>query len=161
MATEENVHFLQKDEVWIKGVRFLGCTLRTNVSRQDWSQMTDSRWLSYREALRIHQDHVSWLEEQLAPDKEPAVVITHHLPTRRLCHEKFDHSTAYVSDLNRLLTRNVRGWICGHSHETVVTTAASGCALILNPLGYPGEKRLSPPRTTSFRLPPYLAYQVL
>lgn len=162
MATETGVHFLQCQGVVIRGIRFFGCTLRTDPDIDEWNNMTDSRWLSWVEVRRIHHKHVEWLKAQLrAPSQMPTVVVTHHLPSQRLRHEKFARSrvrTAYVNNLEELIHQpKVQMWICGHSHEHV-ETLLNGVKLVVNPTGYVPEtpRRISAVKTHMFTVPPIL-----
>ncbi len=114
-AAGSHVHFLENDAVVIGGVRFLGCTLWTDLDL--WGEnerqrcavyvanfITDFRVIGYgpedRNLLRkklkpsemrwIHQQSRAWLEERFAEKFDgDTVVVTHHLPSIRSVAERF------------------------------------------------------------------------
>lgn len=89
----------------------------------------------------IHARHKEWIETHL-DTRTPAVVITHHLPSRRLCHPRFgtDLNGGFASNCDHL----VHGpsapllWIHGHTHDTI-DTVIGGTRVVCNPAGYRGE----------------------
>jgi hypothetical protein len=106
--------------------------------------------LTVSDTQRWHDRDRAWLAAEIAACDEagqPAVVLTHHLPTFGLVASKY----AGHSDLNRyfasacdgLIREPVRAWIAGHSHtgRTIHCDAAGGRTITctLNPRGYPGE----------------------
>jgi predicted phosphodiesterase len=114
-AAGSHVHFLENDEVVIGGVRFLGCTLWTDLDlwgedeRQRCSVyvsnfITDFKVIGYgpedRNLLRkklkpsemrwIHLQSRAWLEERFAEKFDgDTVVVSHHLPSIRSVSERF------------------------------------------------------------------------
>jgi Icc-related predicted phosphoesterase len=114
-AAGSHVHFLENDAVVISGVRFLGCTLWTDLDlfgedeRQRCSIyvsnfITDFKVIGYgpedRNLLRkklkpsemrwIHLQSRAWLEERFAEGFDgDTVVVSHHLPSVRSVAERF------------------------------------------------------------------------
>ncbi len=148
-----NVHFLERDSVVIGGVRFLGCTLWSDVSGEE--EMVERRLSDYSaitvdgqvsvvaaQTLEWHLRDRAWLEAELAAgaEGEPVVVVTHHLPTYSLIAPRYLGSplnVAFASHLDDVLVRPpVRAWICGHSH-TAGRVEVNGVRCLLNPVGYP------------------------
>jgi Icc-related predicted phosphoesterase len=156
-----NVHLLQKSEIILEGVRFVGATLWSAVhddqallvqfSMNDYRNIlvTDTEKLSVLDTNILHKDHSAFLRESLAKSAtipEPTVVITHHLPTPALIHEKYAGSelnAAFASDILETLEDShvPAAWICGHSHSSN-RMRIRGCECVLNPWGYPNENRI-------------------
>ncbi|HLK43460.1 MAG TPA: metallophosphoesterase, partial [Thermoleophilia bacterium] len=162
-AAGSSVHVLERDEVTIDGVRFLGCTL--------WSDFefdgADHRELSMRVCERAVSDyhvihngsadrvlraqdtrelHVAsrrWLAGRLADvHAGPTVVVTHHSPyiSWRPPQEVLRLiAGAFVSDLSELMDgERARLWVYGHTHRWADIDVA-GTRLLSNPCGYPNE----------------------
>lgn len=157
-----NIHVLDRDQIIIEGVRFLGTTLWT-----DFMLWTDGeeRTLAMLEAQRFMRDfsviHVDepeprlftpddaaalcradaqWLESRLAePHAGPTVVITHHAPARQSIHSRFAGSPlngCFVSDLQHLVDgQRVQLWVHGHTHDSF-DYLLHGTRVVCNPRGY-------------------------
>lgn len=85
-----------------------------------------------------------FIKRSLNDTELPTVVITHHLPSRRLIHDRFkgfDNSGFCSSLLDHVELRNMKLWVCGHTHEYVSDTICDGRIIYANPIGYPNEKR--------------------
>ena len=103
-----NVHFLHNRSVYLRQhrVNFCGTTL--------WTKKTN---------FRLHKEAVNWLNSALYNAEAlqaNTVVITHHMPTKLLTHERFsNHKNApgFTADLDEMICWPVRAWICGHSHH--------------------------------------------
>lgn len=156
-----NVHFLNRRRVDHAGIAFLGATLWTDtrgIEDLAASRMNDYKLICaerrYEEGERVltvadtqawHDRDREWLDAEIAACEEagqPAVVLTHHLPTLDLISPKYqrygDLNRCYASDCADLIRSPVRAWIAGHSHAAV-TIHRRGVACTLNPRGYPGE----------------------
>ncbi|TWB45834.1 metallophosphoesterase [Nitrospirillum pindoramense] len=109
----QGVTLLERDEAIVHGIRFLGCTLWTDVRlfagddlaqvRSDATTLVGDRYSprmtdyhairvaagGYRklrplDTATVHQRSVTWLQERLAaPHNGPTVVVTHHAPSAR------------------------------------------------------------------------------
>jgi predicted phosphodiesterase len=156
------VRLLDDSEAVISGVRFLGSTLWT-----DFLLFGDGeeRAAAVRDALRFMRDysriflddamessftpldsaslfrrHAAWLAHKLAQAHDgPTVVVTHHAPSRRSIHPRFEGSllnACFVSDLDHLLDASrVRLWIHGHTHDSF-DYEIHGTRVVCNPRGY-------------------------
>ena len=155
---EPGVFVLDRDEVVIDGVRFLGCTLWTDFalfgtpehSMQEAEQaLADfvyirmgQRLMTASDQLVQHQTDVAWLEEKLQLPHAKTVVVTHHAPSRQSVADEYadDSCTpAFVSDLARLMGPGVSLWCHGHTHNAF-NYVENGTQVVCNPLGYPGER---------------------
>jgi hypothetical protein len=156
------VRVLDRDEVHLGGIRFLGATLWTNFLLDGDGQ---ARALAVQTALRqmrdfqrIHVDEAqselftpshsaasfvrdaAWLADRLAqPHEGPTVVITHHAPSPRSIHPRFAGSplnACFVSDAQSLLDgERVQLWVHGHTHDTF-DYVVNGTRVVCNPRGY-------------------------
>lgn len=162
LCSGTDVTLLERDEVIIDGVRFLGTTL--------WSDFRlNGEGAARDEAMRLAQSLIrdfsrirrsvdapdpftpadstecfdaaaEWLEARLAREHDgTTVVITHHAPSPGSVHPRFADSPlngAFVSDAGRLLGgRRVGLWIHGHLHDTV-DRVENGTRVVCNPRGY-------------------------
>jgi len=163
LAAERGVYLLERDEIRILGQRFLGCTLWTGFDSgflpwthvatkahpvmADFSEIRcDGRLVSPSRMAEWYDRDVAWLEQSLRPH-DPAVVITHFVPTWEVVNPKFgagDEMTAYFhSNLEHLMGDAVPLWIYGHNHwsdDAKVETAMGSTRVVSNQLGYRDEK---------------------
>lgn len=153
-----NVHFLHRRSVEIPewNLRILGCTFWTEIDPINDSLllhgMNDVRQIFLapgknampNDFRRMHEADKAWLSNQLqkaADEDKGCVVLTHHLPTYKLIHEKYHGhpmNFCFASDQEQMIQSPVRGWLCGHSH-TGNSVLVNGIPCCLNPYGYPGE----------------------
>lgn len=162
-AAGTDVHVLERDQVTIGNVRFLGCSLwsdfdfagaeqREHSMRvcarivNDFKQIhvTDQdRSLSPADTRATHLESRAWLAARLAERHDgPTVVITHHAP---LVRERPDNpmlaaiAGAFASDLSTLIDGEaVDLWIFGHIHRTI-DVDVNGSRVLSNQRGYPHE----------------------
>jgi calcineurin-like phosphoesterase family protein len=147
------VTFLQCDVTVIDNVRFLGCTLWSDLSTDKARRAAyeirnfqfilseELRLFTVDDQQALHLKHKAWLTEQLnTPFDGKTVVITHFSPTR----ESFTRSGEswivrdhYSSDLDHLV-KLADVWIHGHIHAQLDYTLGR-CRVICNPRGYPGD----------------------
>ena len=91
-----------------------------------------------------HQEDKAWLADQIercSKAQEEIIVLTHHLPSYKLIHEKYEgHPLNYcfATNLEEMIQSPIRGWLCGHSH-TAAELEINGVYCGLNPHGYPAE----------------------
>ena len=85
----------------------------------------------------VHKEHLDWLTTELKQNV-PTIVITHHLPSKLLSHDKYrpyDYmSSAFWSDLEYLQNDNILYWICGHTH-TYMNLNINKSVYLANPFG--------------------------
>lgn len=161
-AADVGVHFLERNSVVIRGVRFLGATLWTDyrLFEPRYSQqlamvdvkrrLNDHRLIRMEkaafspwDALEIHASTCLWLKEELAkPFDGKTVVVTHHGPHPNSVHQKYKDdllSAAFVSNLSELLD-GVDLWIHGHVHDGF-DYQVGRCRVVANPAGYVLNRR--------------------
>jgi len=152
-ASGSNVQFMEKRSWEYGGVRFLGCTLWSDLGGDDNDQLeelvsivNDFRKIRYRAEplnaesyLRLHRESRRWLLAELAkPFSGKTVVVTHHAPTpwswRDSPNQLKRH--AYCNDLREVLhSFEIAAWFHGHTHA-VSDYRCSGTRILCNPRGY-------------------------
>jgi len=161
-AAGSTMRLLECDTWMFGGVRFFGTTLWTDfrifgdestraASMADAAQrIRDFQRISVdaerhetftpQHSRALFDRSAAWLEAQLQqPFDGPTVVITHHAPSMRSIHPRFEGSLlngCFVSDLERLMgSDRVRLWIHGHTHDSFDYTVR-GTRVLCNPRGY-------------------------
>lgn len=152
-----NVRFLENDSFVFQGVRFLGCTLWTDLfvegdKKADalGKSLNDFRRIQFAEKSfdtvefsQLHQSSKTWLEQELAqPFFGKTVVITHHAPSQWSWNEsaRVLKKLAYCNDLKPLLHEyEIAAWFHGHIHSPA-DYRISGARILCNPRGYVGKK---------------------
>lgn len=136
-----NIHYLEDDVVIIGDYSYIGCTLWTDLNRQDpvteWTvkeSMNDYRVILNENSgyskikphhtLKKHMDSVRFISSTIEQNPEKKyVVVGHHAPSHLSIHEKFrnDKHTngAYCSDLSNFILDHsqIKLWTCGHVHH--------------------------------------------
>jgi predicted phosphodiesterase len=156
-AHEHYVHFLERNEVIIEGVRFLGCTLWTDfrlygIDQQEKclkignERLNDFRLISTfdriflaDDSLDVHIASRNWLAQKLVeePFSGHTVVVTHHAPSWQSVAPKYHGdflSACFASRLESLLVHSTL-WIHGHTHDSF-DYVESGTRVVCNPYGY-------------------------
>jgi Icc-related predicted phosphoesterase len=152
-AAKSNVQFLDRHAVVMSGVRFLGCTLWTELGGEENDRVAElihsvndfrrikyyGESLSFRDYSLLHRDARRWLIKELEkPFDGPTVVVTHHAPTHWSWRENPTNIRryAYCNDLKELFHQfEIAAWIHGHTHE-VSDYRCAGAAIVCNPRGY-------------------------
>jgi len=158
-SSGSNVHCLENDVWEYQGVRFLGCALWTDYqvySNRDVAMAeaasslndhqiirTHYRRFSPVDALAIHLQSRSWIEDKLSvPFDGATVIVTHHAPHLRSVSSTFANdllTPSFASDLTYLMG-TPKLWIHGHVHHSV-DYAIDGTRVVANPRGYPLNPR--------------------
>lgn len=153
-----NITFCMDDvaEVVLGGTRFLLATLwgdggkdvveRTWVDRglNDFRliRLDDSRF-TVMDMIRVHKEQKAELVKRLKTTFDgKTVVVSHHMPSYRLCHPRFgtDINGGFASNSDDILAYDHAPavWIHGHTHDT-----GDGLLwktrIVCNPAGYRGE----------------------
>jgi predicted phosphodiesterase len=158
-AAQSHVHVLENDTFVAGGIRFLGTTGWTDFSSTGdvsaamslaRSMMTDYRTIRTDQNYRrlrpddvAHRNHEAkqWLAAELnKPFTGKTVVISHHAPIPEVCDSEHEgHLNASYCNSWHAMVDRVDAWIFGHTHHSV-DVELSGCRLISNQRGYPGEE---------------------
>ncbi len=154
----KNVHFMHRKVRQVPGwnLRIAGCTMWTEIRPEDDEKvmlsMNDSRQIYVEggqnalpcDMREWHEADKAWLEKEILRAEvaqEDLIVLTHHLPTYKLVHRKYEGhplNFCFAVNLEQLMRPPVRAWLCGHSHTGSEVTV-NGVRCSLNPHGYPGE----------------------
>ncbi|MDE0308760.1 MAG: metallophosphoesterase [Acidiferrobacterales bacterium] len=157
-SAAEHVHVLDNDEMTINGVRFLGCTLWTDFKingaagevqailaarsrMSDFSRISmDGERFDPNDSVVLHETSRAWLSDRLAEHSPGAtVVITHHAPSSKSRHPRFESdplNPAFLSDLEPLMGGDrVQLWLHGHMHDSF-DYDVDGTRVVCNPRGY-------------------------
>ena len=92
------------------------------------------------DAARLFAIQSGWLARSLArPFDGPTVIITHHAPSPRSIHPRFDGAllnACFVSNAEHLLAAGSADlWVHGHTHDSVDYLLGS-TRVVCNPRGY-------------------------
>ncbi|NGM88559.1 metallophosphoesterase [Parapusillimonas sp. SGNA-6] len=161
-AQGTNIHILDNDEIVLGGVRFLGSTLWSDFNLYGGGAAREE---AIKQSLAFTRDFVriqsgkpgggnltpeeleetfnanrAWLEQMLGqPFDGPTVVITHHAPSTKSIHPRFEGSpvnTCFVSDSEYLAGKERAAlWIHGHTHDSF-DYVVNGTRVVCNPRGY-------------------------
>ena len=159
-AAGSNVVLLDREELNIGGVRFLGCTLWTDFEaggeavkaealRYAGTRLADyfairwgDRMFQPEDSIAINFTHAAWLAAKLEePHDGTTVVVTHHAPHPGSIARYYANNPlnpAFVNDLEALMGRAAL-WIHGHTH-TAFDYVVNGTRVVCNPRGYPHER---------------------
>jgi hypothetical protein len=157
-----NIHFLDKETFKIPNTDIIvvGCTLwsKLEMNPHTLPQFNDfNRICEDKDTLlrpRTYDDwnveHVEFLGKTLTKlhDEYPelkVLVLTHHCPTYDIIIEKYTAADPYNMnsffanrDLVSPFGKNVKGWICGHTHGCK-TINVDGTIVATNTFGYEWE----------------------
>ena len=152
-STFPNVHLLERDSFQLtERTTLLGCTLWSNIDNRSSLSINDFNLIKTNEDkgmlsrdtyLSWHRRDVKWIEnaiQTVASEGRKAVVFTHHGPHPAMSGKYLGSpiSSAFVTDLSRLLKPPVIAWASGHVHSNVDFVEA-GVRLVSNAVGYPRE----------------------
>lgn len=157
------VHFLERGVAYVAGVRFLGCTLWTDlellgdpagaaaaagVGMNDYRYIRDSddgyRPITPFRLRAVCLESKQWLFGELAkPHDGPTVVVTHHPPVpecTRSCHRRQDRlAPAFLNNWKReVIDCGADLWVCGHTH-CCCDFHVGRTRVVCNQRGYPHE----------------------
>jgi predicted phosphohydrolase len=140
----EKIRFLDNSCEMYGGYCFVGTTLWTHVSNPQYkiNDLYSIPKMDVPEYNRLHSECAAFLEEAL--QQENCVVITHHMPSRSLIHEKYltqrmlPYNQWFACDLDHLFRPNIKAWFYGHTH-TPSEDRIQDIPFLCNPIGYPGE----------------------
>lgn len=163
-AAGTSVRLLEKDEMVLGGVRFLGTCMWTDYhafplalsESMEFSQMhlldhcrirkPNRRRFEPEDAIAEQREALDFLVRKIRePFGGPTVVVTHHAPSARSVHpseQKNPLVPAFTSNLEYLVSE-ADVWIHGHLHNSS-DYELGNCRVICNPRGYPGRNRQHP-----------------
>jgi len=162
MKRYDNIHFLDKDDITIDDVTFVGGTLWTDMNRVDPTtmqliegMMNDFRIIrnskfNYRrfapgDAVNDHRQTLEYIKKVV--DSDPSkkyVVVGHHAPCALSIHETYKNeyymNGGYYSDLSEFILDRpqIALWTHGHMHNPSDYKLGE-TRIVCNPRGYKGH----------------------
>lgn len=154
---DSNIHVLEKREVNINGVQFLGCTLWTDFNLTGNTRSSKymatryindyecihysekNRTLTTRDTSAMHARSLTWLKKQTRKAADKRVIITHHAPSAHSLPDEFVNQkfqSAYASSLDDFVIQsNANLWVHGHIHAACDYNIGD-TRVVCNPRGY-------------------------
>lgn len=162
MKRYDNIHFLDKDDITIDDVTFVGGTLWTDMNRVDPTtmqliegMMNDFRIIrnskfNYRrflpgDAVNDHRQTLKYIKSVVDSDTtKKYVVVGHHAPCALSIHETYKNeyymNGGYYSDLSEFILDRpqIVLWTHGHMHNPSDYMLGE-TRIVCNPRGYKGH----------------------
>jgi len=156
-CANSNIFFLEKNTLILDGIRFLGCTLWTDLllagndmAAELGKRLNDFRNIRFKENFlneftftQLHRRSNIWLEHELKnPHVGKTVVITHHAPLYLSWNERNNtlKRLAYCNNLESLFSEHdITAWFHGHVHGLNNYTT-NNTRVLSNTRGYHGRK---------------------
>ena len=144
------VQIMNNNFAFIDGVKFIGSTMWSHIPDEfeDRARMFLNDFMTQGLTTGWYFDQhafsVDYIEEELKrQESDKQVVITHHSPSFRSCHPKYEGSEAnccFHTNLHHLMSEDwaPQIWIHGHTHDACDYVQGS-TRVICNPRGYPNE----------------------
>lgn len=157
-----NIHFLDKETFNIPGTNIIvvGCTLwsKLNMNPYEYHRFNDFNMICVdKDTILTPRVYDKWFEEHLefiaetlprlheeSPDAK-IIVLTHHCPTYEVIVDKYrlddkNNMNSFFAndDLIAPFGKNVKLWICGHTHGCN-TINVDGTIVTTNTFGYEWE----------------------
>ena len=156
IAQELDIHFLEQEVLYFKGLRILGATLWTDYNlfghEARWLSITNRRKnapidrkdilsddgvVTPQKKTTWHDQAVAWLSKELNREFDgKTMVVTHHVPSIQGLPDRYRDdlsSAAFASNLDHFFPL-VDVWACGHTH-TATDFQAGRCRVVINPRG--------------------------
>jgi predicted phosphodiesterase len=144
-----NVVFLQCRAHIHEGVRFVGCTLWSDVQDSLLYKLNDFACILKAGNVRVkpadirqlHRTHTDFLEHTLNDACSlPTVVVTHHAPMKEMTgsYKNSPLSSGFATDLPHLFRPPVVAWVNGHTHQNLLIKV-NEIPCVSNCLGYVDE----------------------
>jgi Icc-related predicted phosphoesterase len=161
-AKGSNVVILENESYQFGNIKFLGCTLWTDLalfednayiggaaasaSMSDYQMIRVSpkyRRLRPEDTIRFHKYSLKWLETEFSNIENNIVVLSHHAPSPKSLNPLFGNireNAAYASNLEKqIVAWCPKLWIHGHIHYKADYIIGS-TRVVCNARGYPEEK---------------------
>jgi hypothetical protein len=123
-----NVFFLDNETHQINNdIIIAGTTLWSNpmLNQNEFDKLFYKRKITseqYHTHLKKHYNSVNFIKDVSSKYSDKKIIaLSHFVPTFKLIDDKYlvkGHPNKwFVSDLNHLIKKPIRAWICGHSHS--------------------------------------------
>jgi Icc-related predicted phosphoesterase len=162
MKNYSNIHFLDKEQIEIDGVTFVGGTLWTDMNKNDPTtmQLIEGMMNDFRiirnsqrnygrftplDAVVHHRETLEYIKSVVDADTtKKYVVVGHHAPCALSIHETYKHeyhmNGGYHSDLSEFILDRpqIALWTHGHMHNPS-DYMMGDTRIVCNPRGYKGH----------------------
>ncbi len=150
-ASYPTITFLHNSSEVYKGIRFIGTILWSKVTNPAFT-INDTeviRGMTVQRYQALHTECLTYLTQSLATTAEPAIIITHHMPSYTLIDSMYTtpmmqpYNQWFATSLDELIQTHqtrIQGWFYGHTH-TASQTTLHGVPMLCNPKGYPRESK--------------------
>lgn len=137
-------HDVTGDIMTVNGTRFAWATMWTHIPTWDFGLTTNFSDFRYISGLTIdawndrNHAHIDFLRKAKAD-----VVVTHHAPSYRSVHPRFQgdaHNVFFANEIDFENFEDTKVWIHGHMHDEF-DYFAHQTQVMCNPLGYPHERK--------------------
>ena len=141
-----NITFLNQSYVIIDNIKFIGCTLWSDVSQiEDIEDRNDYRYVFNRgqiitpkDITELHFNMKEFLRQEIENSNYKTIILTHHAPTFGMLAQMDKFSGCYASNCDDLIKYPVSHWISGHTHsckEFII----DNILCVSNCMGYPTQ----------------------
>ncbi len=145
----DNITFLDNNYEYYENYCFIGTTLWSKITDlsteiNDIHAIPNFNYIKYNELNNIC---VNFLIDIIENVTTKCVIMTHHVPSFSLIHEKYKTSNLlslnqwFYCDMDNFILSNkdkIKCWIYGHTH-TPSNTIINEIPFLCNPIGYPNE----------------------
>ena len=162
MKNYSNIHFLDKEQVEIDGITFVGGTLWTDMNKNDPTtlQLIEGMMNDFRiirnsqrnygrfaplDAVVHHRETLEYIKSVVDSDaSKKYVVVGHHAPSSLSIHETYKNdyymNGGYYSDLSEFILDRpqIALWTHGHMHNPS-DYMMGDTRIVCNPRGYKGH----------------------
>ena len=147
----DNISFLNNEFEHYNDHFFIGTTL--------WSQITNPTYeindvyeipnFDYIEYNKLNIQSVNFLKTILNEINKNSIIITHHMPSSCLIHNKYKtqkmlpYNQWFYCNMDELIEKNkdkIKCWIYGHTH-TPSNILINKIPFVCNPIGYPNQNK--------------------
>jgi predicted phosphodiesterase len=144
-----NLTYLENNQIKVEHVNVLGTTLwfdpNTQAALRYTNHLADFHYIKHFVPFVNSAYHISQYILENAQDVD--LVITHHMPSERSVHHRFENDPLncyFVNDCEKHMKRlKPKVWVHGHTHYPC-SYKLYDTQVYCNPLGYPGENNYHP-----------------
>jgi predicted MPP superfamily phosphohydrolase len=134
--------------LWADGGDSLHSQAKVGAGLWDFSIIRDKGMrFTVQDMQQVHKAQKSQIKQALAmPFEGKTIVVSHHMPSYRLCHPRFgtEINGGFASNCDAILAGDDHPdiWIHGHTHDTIDTELFE-TRIVCNPRGYQREANKS------------------
>jgi hypothetical protein len=157
-----NVFFLDNETHQINNnIIIAGTTLWSNpmLNPNEFDKLFYKRKITsdqYNTHLKKHYNCINFIKDVCAKhSNKKIIVLSHFVPTFKLIDDKYllkgQPNKWFVSDLEHLIKKPIRSWICGHSHS-IISKQINNVYCAINAYGHKQENNSSMIKEKTFSI---------